>query len=283
MRHLNSYLLAVGVFLFAAADKITAFQSPSPLPLTMAHQHFNRNPTIETEPILLPSPVVVTAGATPSPAKQEHRRRDILQAASACLILMLTRPKEALAHPKEQKESPNISTEGIHLQIKTKFPKDFSPGDFGPESRLLITVKPAVTYTDQVPRHVADASMEKTGHWVPDVLQYKESCSSLLLASCDNDASSVTPTSSSVTLTNEHMTPEGAAADSLWWKTLPLVVTVKLDSDGNPGTIGPKDLVGCKILLLHANDLVHNGVVTLPLQKRGICSDLFSSNDTVTT
>lgn len=176
-----------------------------------------------------------------------------------------------MARTKDPKDSVKPADD-INLQIKTTFPKGFSLDDFGPKSCLFITVKPAVTYTDQVPQHIADSSLARTGHWVPDVLQYKHSCSSLL-SSCD----AATP--ASITLTNEHMTPEGAA-DSLWWKSLPLVVTVKLDDDGVAGTVGPKDLVGCKILLHHSKDMVHNGVVTLPLQKRGICSNLFSPSST---
>ena len=269
----HSKLLALLALLVATMNKTTAFQSPSLKVLSLAHQRFNRIPIIATTKPEVPSPLGGLSSSVIS-SKKNHSRRDVIQAASACLLLWLTRPKAVMARPKEQKDLTKPADD-INLQIKTTFPKDFSLDDFGPKSCLFITVKPAVTYTDQVPQHVADSSLAKTGHWVPDVLRYKHSCSSLL-SSCD----AATP--ASITLTNKHMTPEGAA-DSLWWKTLPLVITVKLDDDGVAGTVGPKDLVGCKILLHHSKDMVHNGEVTLPLQKRGICSDLFSSPSSSTT
>jgi len=183
-----------------------------------------------------------------SPSRQ--RRELLRQFSSGCLVLALLHPKAVLAKPQEKS-----TTNDFQFQIQTSLPNGFSSEDgLTKESQLIITVKPAVTYTDQVPEEIAESSLKATAHWVPVVLEYAMPYSS-----------------STITLTKDHMT--AAAADGEWWKNLPLIITAKLQLDGSKA--GPNDLVGCRILLLQ--DLFGtkgDSTVSLPLQKKGICSDL---------
>ena len=188
-------------------------------------------------------------------ARDSHKsqaRRDILSVAKAFVILTLTNPKEVKAACSQY--DPNNK---FCLQVTAMLPKGFQPQS---TARLIVTVKPAVTYTSQVPQSVAEQSLRKTGHWVPVVLRSSQRWSDLQV----NDKGLVT-----TTLTLEHIPPE-AGRDVGWWSRLPLIITAKLDVDGK-GTLGPLDLTGCRILPNRAG--VANTDVCLPLQKRGLYSD----------
>lgn len=198
----------------------------------------------------------------------KNKRRNLLKIGAGCIVFTLTQPKKVLAigsRYTSEEDSGNV-----RFQVLTTLPKGFSPEKLSPSSTLLITVKPAVSYTDQVPKAVADASLATTGHWVPTVLRSRQLCSKLHLL--ENNSSGIT-----TTLTLENVTPE-AGASLNWWKGLPLIVTAKLDEDGLDSTAGPLDLVGCRILPNLVGGL-EDKHVTLPLQSRGLCADLLPKRD----
>jgi hypothetical protein len=194
-------------------------------------------------------------------------RRDVLQTASACLVLFITRPNEVMAatSPAQPQQEDNNNM-AFQFQITTTLPNGFSASALGPESALEITVKPAVTYTDQVPKQVAEESLSKTGHWCPIVLRSRQRCSDLRLTDGDTGVTTI--------LTMNHITSE-AGTNIGWWDKLPLIVTAKLDSDGLDTTFAPTDLVGCRILANLGG--ITKQHVTIPLQRRGLCSELLAS------
>lgn len=202
----------------------------------------------------------------------DHGRRDLLRAAaSAFLVLTVARPKATMAAAvTSATKVDNINAgvvDDLRFAVTTTLPKGYSPRDtFGPSSELVITVKPAVTYRDQIPPGIADASLAATGHWVPIVLRSRQSCQKCY-DSLGGGAMLTT------TLTKDHMTPEGGSDSNLWWKELPLIVTAKLNVDGKNAKPGPNDLVGCRIL-----PRLGDGGVALPLRSRGICQDMLSSS-----
>ena len=195
-------------------------------------------------------------------------RRDIFQTSAACVILMLTRPTEcmaaATAAAAQLAHDDNYS---FQFQVDTSLPSGFSADALSRESTLVITVKPAVTYSDQVPKDVAEASLSRTGHWCPVVLKSRQRFRDIRFKDGDRAVST--------TLTVRDLTSE-AGNNLRWWDKLPLIVTAKLDSDGLATTFAPTDLVGCRIIP-NTGGIV-NQHVTIPLQRRGFCSDIFDSS-----
>lgn len=207
-------------------------------------------------------------------------RRNFLQsiAAAACFVLTVRRPQQAMAIAINNDSD---SDEEFQCEVTATLPKGFSREAFDPKSSLVITVNPAVTTSDQIPQHIAEGSLSTTGHWVPIVMQYKQPCNNIL---CRETTTTTTGGNDFVlTLTKQHVTALGH--DWNGWKQLPLVVTAKIDADGQISTVEPMDLVGCRILM--PNTIIHNngprgGIakqqVTLPLQTRGLCPDTLSTS-----
>ncbi|CAB9522757.1 expressed unknown protein [Seminavis robusta] len=188
----------------------------------------------------------------------ESSRRNVLASVSACIVLTLTMPKHVVAAMTELKPESN---EEFQFQVTTTLPNGLKTEALGPQSTLVITVKPAVTYTSQVPKNVADAALSETGHWVPIVLKYQQACGSKELAS-QQEMGMIT-----TTLTPDHVTPQ-AGTNLEWWKNLPLIVTATLEGDDEI-----PDLVGCRIIP-NMGGIVPNQRVTMPLQRRGLCSEM---------
>jgi hypothetical protein len=189
----------------------------------------------QSEPLLL----LESSPVTNQDIFSSHRRR------------FLALPWLALAAPttiaSAQQEQFNEGS-SFHLEVTVSLPREIdSDLLLGPDTALYVTARP--TTAEMIPPDALQG-----GGRIPPVLSARSVDRTMTVVLSDNDR-----------------TQEGTLWDT--WKSLPLAVSARLDTDGIAATRNSTDLVGRAIAVDASKG---SRSITIPLQGRGLAGKLLT-------